>query len=171
MIVLVWVEAFGWDAQTQVTAMAEWPWQQIGKWSWNVFSVLAGSASIVGLAITVWVLHKVGRIEAGFTQQALLPGYVKKLGGSIKNLKQHQEAKDAEKILSVLTVCQTTLVDLSKHLDAKRAERVSQVVATIEALPPADALSQCGVCISELEAVRETVGNLIKEIQWSGRNG
>lgn len=164
--------AWGWMAArilsvAQVTVMAEW----VRELLWNGFAVLAGSASIAGLIISVWVLRRVGRIEAGFTRQALLPVYVKKLGGSIKNLKCHQKAKDTEKILLVLTICRTTLDDLLELLDGKRAEHVTRVICSIEKLPSDDALNQCGVFIAELEAVRETLGNLMQEMQWRGRNG
>lgn len=147
--------------------MAEWVW----GWLWNGFTVLAGLASIAGLIISVWVLRRVGRIEAGFTRKALLPIYVTKLAGFIKNLKLHQRNKDTEQILIAVTVCRTTLGDLLEFLDGKRVEQVKQALRRIEEVSSDNALDECGVWVAELEAVRETVRNLIKEMQWSGRNG
>ena len=47
----------------------------------DVVNFLGSLASVVGLAITVWVFFRVGRIEAGFRRQALLPLYRRISGG------------------------------------------------------------------------------------------
>lgn len=138
------------------------------------FNILAGLAAIADLAFTIWILSRVGRIEAGFIRQARLPVYRSKLRASIKNLKQHQTQKNGSRVRSVLTVCRATLDDMAVHLrEERQLNQVSQLISRITELQiqaESDLWNRCGVLIDELEAVQEMLDNSIEEMKWRGRD-
>ncbi len=142
-------------------------------WQWlsnGGFDLVAGSASILGFFLTVWVWFRLGRIESGFIRQAMLPVYLKKLGGSIKNLRQYHKRKNTDRILSALAVCRGTLEDVVVHLEDERATDVRQVIAAIAGVSPECALDSCPSLIADLDRVQEKVGNYIEELHLRGRH-
>ncbi|HUT94348.1 MAG TPA: hypothetical protein VMY37_33115 [Thermoguttaceae bacterium] len=137
-------------------------------------SILGLLVSMAGLCITLWVAVRVRRIEQHYVRQALLPSYVRKLGGQIKNLEEGLKSKNRTEALKALVVCQTVLRDLSVHLRGRRAQRVSQVIERIDALRKAQReatfLAQCEEVNADLKASLESLRTLQKELQWRSRD-
>jgi hypothetical protein len=136
----------------------------------DAMNFLGSLASIVGLAITLWVFFRVGRIEAGFRRQALLPLYSTSLGGHVKNLQRHLKNRNVSKMRSELAVCRSTLNDLIAYLKERRATDVKQVslrISELLELRSDDALrEQCSRILPSIQGVHETVKNLQHEINW-----
>lgn len=137
-------------------------------------SILGLLVSAAGLCITLWVAVRVRRIEQHYVRQALLPSYVRKLGGQIKNLENGLRSKNGMEALTALVVCQTVLQDLSAHLRGGRAQRVSQLIERIDALREAHReatfLAQCEVVNAELKASLESLRSFQRELQWRSRD-
>jgi hypothetical protein len=146
----------------------------------DVFNVIAGCASIVGLLLTFFgllltfsVWRRVKDIERRFRRQALVPHFHGKLVAFVKNLRRHERDKNSEGIREMLVVCRTTLHDLTPYLDDQRKERTARVIETIdEILPkPNDPLwRQSSLIIAEVHGLTESLDTQMNEMKWSGTN-
>jgi hypothetical protein len=152
-------------------------------WRHNVshFATLADWASIVGLlvsvgglCITLWVAFRVRRIEQHYVRQALLPSYVRKLGGHIRNLERALKAKNRTEALKALAVCQTVLRDVSPYVAGRRACELTQAIERIDALrkakDEAKFLVQCEDVNADLKASLESLRSFQNELLWRSRN-
>ena len=137
-------------------------------------SILGLAVSVAGLCITLWVAFRVRRIEQHYVRQALLPSYVRKLGGQIKNLEQGLKEKNRTDALKALVMCQTVLRDLSAHVRGRRAHGLSQVIERIDALREAKReatfLAQCDDVSLDLKASLESLRSFQQELQWRTRD-
>ena len=84
--VFVWI-LFALSATSIVVTIAYWQWQMSGV-NW-----VGSMASLLGLALTLYVARSVWIIEQSYLQQALLPKYESKLKASLKNLDQALAAR------------------------------------------------------------------------------
>ena len=139
-----------------------------------MLNIIGSIASCFGLGVTIYVARRIYVIEKSYSAQALLPRYLKRMGGSLKNLEQHQVDKDYFQTRSELYVCRSTLIDLKGHLDPRRVKDVVAVIRTIDKLTKggSDKLvwEEAGSVIALLKGVREMVSNSIEENKWKGRH-
>jgi hypothetical protein len=147
--------------------------QLMDEWVMDTINIIGAVASIIGLLITCFVLWRVGRIERRFSAQGLLPGYLKTLGGAVRNLEEHQRSKNGPKIRSVLSTTRATLKDMARCLDKGRAADVQRVVVSItKRLNSSDDVlwEESGSALADLQEVQETVKNYLKAMPWRGPN-
>jgi hypothetical protein len=139
----------------------------------DTFNVIAGLASILGLVITLWVFYRVGEIQEDFARLVRLPVYRKKLLGSIKNLRQHQEQKDSDRTREELIICLSRLNDLHLHLKSWRAKTVVEIIVGITDLlrePDNDLWNKSGLTIARVSGLCDSIDNLLGEMKWKGNN-
>lgn len=136
----------------------------------DVFNFIAGLSSVVGLVITVRVWWSVRTIAEGYSRQALLPQFQRRLRGFTKNLKIHEQGKNAAEIRKALVLCRGTLQDLVPHLGRHGKNRALHVMGAIEqvlSLEDNSALwGQSGVIIAEREGLNNTLVVLTNEMKW-----
>lgn len=137
-------------------------------------SMLGLLVSVAGLCITIWVWLRIGRIEQHYVRQALLPNYLRKLGGELKNLEHELRDNNRTQVVNILALSQSILQDLLPSLSGERSHRVSQVIREIDGLrrssSDATFLTQCEHMNASLKALLNSLKSFHQELRWRMRD-
>ena len=138
-------------------------------------SVIGMVVSILGLCLTLCVWIRVRRIEEHYVRQALLPNYLRKLGGQLKNLREALDAKNRELAREALTACQWIIEDLLPFLAKTRRQRIQEVVKEVDAVCrsslDATYIARCQRLAGDLKALLDSLKSFEKETHWRMRDG
>jgi hypothetical protein len=146
----------------------------LGQDAINDISVVGSIASVFGLIVSLYVLARVNAISKSYARQALLPMYLKNLGGSLKNLDARLKKKDREGVHEELSRCRSHLRGALPHLAKSQAvmfttleQRVAAAVAQPEDV---NFLRESERLRSELVGVLEYLKSQVKESAWRSRD-
>jgi hypothetical protein len=136
----------------------------------GLLNVVGNVASIVGLAVTIWVLFRVRNIEKAFLKQALLPSTMRVLRRYIGNLEQAIQTRNRESTSQALERCRSLLMASFDYLEGDRRQSCGQTAEVIEHVRAVSVdlefWIECHKALSRLHGVHEDFKTLVKELEW-----
>ncbi len=141
----------------------------------DLLNFIGSLASIGGLALTISVLVRVGRIERRYVRQAILPQCGRKLSGHVKNGHTFVRDKNGQALRGELAALRVLLEYVSHHVPRRLVHRINLIVDKLTVIRAADAdvdfYGGCSEILAEVGGIQETLKALQTELQWGGSDG